>query len=103
MIRKRRNKCPLLRNKKLLISLHCQEDIFKGKSKNTGKDFGSDGLLEEQNEKGIQGFSLIQSLWYRGSFQPLLVKYTGKREHPPGENLFEVKSLHFILVSLGIP
>ena len=25
------------------------EDVFKGNSKNTGKDFGSDRLFEEQN------------------------------------------------------
>ena len=27
-------------------------DLLNGKSKNTGKDFGSDGLFEEQNKKG---------------------------------------------------
>ena len=38
--------------KKLLVLIALQKDVFKGKSKTIGKDFGSDGHFDEQNEKG---------------------------------------------------
>ena len=37
------------------------EDAFKGKSKNTGKDFGSDGLFEEQNKQEALFATLIRT------------------------------------------
>ena len=53
-VRKRRNKMSAVEKRsalKKLLALIALEDVFKGKSKNTGEGFGSDGLLKNKMKK----------------------------------------------------